>query len=1084
MSAELETFLERVCAWPESDEDPGYNNLHWIDKGKAKSFGAPGKPFRNIGDFLWMAKYLLAQNGKLDLYFCTTRQRSMKMSAKNKPLAVRKAENAICSKALWIDIDVKPDKPDTAYVTLAEAYRALLVFCQNAGLPDPNVIVESGGGIHAYWAFDKPVPIAEWQWLANALVNAIRQHGLKCDSGCTTDAARILRLPGTWNHKTDPPKRTNLRHNDPVDFSYGQLLQSLQPFSAAPSHSIPDGDAVRLPILPSMPTSAFAAGHPAAARVGATISVAPALGWDKPNLPPGFSMEGFGSVEPSDFAPIDIRRIIPQCAFLKEAIDTGGKAFDQTQWRYTTLMATAMEKGYALAHGMANGHPEYTRASTDEMWTRCQGDVLSNPKLAWVSCRSIERSGHAGNFTGCANCPLLAHGKTPLHIALQVQPPANTPAPGSGVAPMAGLAHPTAGVVTSPPDLMLPDKYVINQNGNICMMVNFARKGEDPDEHPVEMFLRPLSDPWVQDNPRGLRFLTEWGQGTATREVFLEGAEMMAQTKFKDMVAKFVTPNLPFAREHMENFYMGWLSKIEKMKGHVRAVTFGWMPDNGLPNNSFVFGGRQWKGDGSDAPAGYVETAFREVYEPTGSRDPWIKAAQQFVFDQHRADLECLLATAFAAPLMIFSGQPGGLVAVHGLSAAGKSTTTAIACAVWSHPKKTRETLSSTTNSVVHKMGKLGNLPVYWDEIATDHEQKQLLAVAQYINQGVEKGRMLDGHRLQERNSWATLLVSTSNLVLYDHIAKVQKTTEAGANRVFEYKVEKRPMHMAHIDIDMLNLELLHNYGVIGLEYAQHLAKVGGVALKERCTAANKRITGKVTDRAEERVWTAISATLLLGAELANEMGVTTFDLDMLLDFLCSTILHLREKVKAEAFEATTTTNIEENLTNFLRDHIDQTIMTDRVPFSAADSKMKMNLLRAPPHDKRKIVVQFVRDTNRLRISFGAFKDWLDARGNHGRSSVMEGFVTEYGMEILPKAKLGACTDFRQGQERIMELKIKPYSWLWLMIPGNVSPDGAEEEEPKIDPNRGTTYSSAAPEEVIINQQQFAQLAKTGELGA
>ena len=32
-----------------------------------------------------------------------------------------------------------------------------------------------------------------------ALKNAVLEHGLRCDEGCTADAARILRVPGTWN---------------------------------------------------------------------------------------------------------------------------------------------------------------------------------------------------------------------------------------------------------------------------------------------------------------------------------------------------------------------------------------------------------------------------------------------------------------------------------------------------------------------------------------------------------------------------------------------------------------------------------------------------------------------------------------------------------------------------------------------------------------------------------------------------------------------------------------------------------------------------------------------------------------------
>ena len=35
-------------------------------------------------------------------------------------------------------------------------------------------------------------------------------NNVKCDAGLTTDIARILRMPGTFNHKYDPPKPVEL----------------------------------------------------------------------------------------------------------------------------------------------------------------------------------------------------------------------------------------------------------------------------------------------------------------------------------------------------------------------------------------------------------------------------------------------------------------------------------------------------------------------------------------------------------------------------------------------------------------------------------------------------------------------------------------------------------------------------------------------------------------------------------------------------------------------------------------------------------------------------------------------------------
>ena len=37
--------------------------------------------------------------------------------------------------------------------------------------------------------------------MASALVKAAGAHGLKFDAQCTSDAMRLMRVPGTWNFK-------------------------------------------------------------------------------------------------------------------------------------------------------------------------------------------------------------------------------------------------------------------------------------------------------------------------------------------------------------------------------------------------------------------------------------------------------------------------------------------------------------------------------------------------------------------------------------------------------------------------------------------------------------------------------------------------------------------------------------------------------------------------------------------------------------------------------------------------------------------------------------------------------------------
>lgn len=80
------------------------------------------------------------------------------------------------------------------------AYR---VFCllEQAGLPTPNLIIDSGNGLQLKWLLDKPVPrqaLPRWNACQRALVDALSCFGSDPQA---KDASRILRVVQTTNSK-------------------------------------------------------------------------------------------------------------------------------------------------------------------------------------------------------------------------------------------------------------------------------------------------------------------------------------------------------------------------------------------------------------------------------------------------------------------------------------------------------------------------------------------------------------------------------------------------------------------------------------------------------------------------------------------------------------------------------------------------------------------------------------------------------------------------------------------------------------------------------------------------------------------
>ena len=178
-----------------------------------------------------MAQWAATQPARMkDIYFC--RRCRPRRCRQRKPggneRAARHADDALALKAIWIDIDVKPDKPEKAYVSKSEAVSALHQFIADACIPPPTAVVFSGGGVHAYWISDRPLTVAEWQPYAEGLKALAQQHGLKCDYGLTTDARASSACRA---HSTTRPTRrgqSSWRGLLPADYDFASCLGAHQ----------------------------------------------------------------------------------------------------------------------------------------------------------------------------------------------------------------------------------------------------------------------------------------------------------------------------------------------------------------------------------------------------------------------------------------------------------------------------------------------------------------------------------------------------------------------------------------------------------------------------------------------------------------------------------------------------------------------------------------------------------------------------------------------------------------------------------------------------------------------------------------
>jgi len=124
----------------------------------------------------------------------------------------RTAANAYGAGAFWMDFDCGEDKAANGkgYINPEAAIEAVNNFCEVEGLPKPTHIASSGGGIHAYWSLSYSIVREVWQEFARKLKAVTMDKGLLVDDTRTADIASVLRIPGTYNHKYNPPRLVSL----------------------------------------------------------------------------------------------------------------------------------------------------------------------------------------------------------------------------------------------------------------------------------------------------------------------------------------------------------------------------------------------------------------------------------------------------------------------------------------------------------------------------------------------------------------------------------------------------------------------------------------------------------------------------------------------------------------------------------------------------------------------------------------------------------------------------------------------------------------------------------------------------------
>lgn len=632
--------------------------------------------------------------------------------------------------------------------------------------------------------------------------------------------------------------------------------------------------------------------------------------------------------------------VVENCAVMKHTLETHGAEQSEPEWSATLQLLKHCEDGELYVHDVSSGHPGYSEADTLEKWQqKLEND--SGPTL----CETF----HGFHPEKCEACPFWKKIKTPLSVGSELDKGAKQ----TGIVIKTWRAR---------KDGMGMERLFKDEDGNRYWQTVLPYVFEDI-KHTESM----------SDGTGDLSFTFRIGQSDP-KKIVMPISKMGASNKLDEFLCTY---GCLLDRNALRQFweYMSmWMNQLRE-KRMVDQVTdhMGWVDHEG-EMKGFSVGSETYFFNGDVRTGVRVHREYQNIashYEPVGKLEVWQEVAQ-FLTEQNNPAFTAILASAFAAPLLRFSGEQGAILSlVSTESGVGKSSALKTAQAVWGSPTDGMQAINDTVNSVIRKLGFLKNLPIYWDEIRGQQALRHFCELAFQMTQGKEKSRLTQQAQAMEVRTWNTLIIAASNESIFDAVGRGAGASDAGVMRVYEMEATPMETEMSKAAVAHLFASLNDNYGHAGRIYGEWLTtNIDYVRAKMR--EVSEWLGEKFHQRTEERFWFATMTTLLCGAIFAEKAGLMTVDTKALTKHLYKCLQNLRQ----EGAEIMLGSSPRELLIAYLQQHQDRVLVTTEFPREKIRSDMtEVDVIQAPKGDR--LIAQVAKDENKVRVVGRDFRKWL-----------------------------------------------------------------------------------------------------------
>ena len=757
----------------------------------------------------------------------------------------READNVKQMRAFFMDLDcgvnLKTGKPKE-FPDQYAAIVALKTFVKANGLPRP-FLVSSGYGVHVYWPLTAPVDFMAWLPVAEKLKALAKAQGFKADETVTADAARVLRVPGTHNHKggtSKPVTFFGMAEPAPVEFfAFAALLET---------------------VAGSLPTSMPARRY-------------------SPAVTSNAMMDALIGKREASFKNIMQKTIAGKgCAQLAHCIENRAE-LSEPMWRAALSIAKHCTDMPKAVRAVSMGHPDY-----DEDAAMQKAGLIKGPYL----CARFEEY----NPGGCQGCPNWNKIKSPVVLGQQfteASPEDNTIVVDNPEKP------------NEPPRVYeipeYPTPYFRGKNGGVFIRV-IDDDGEITERiiwHHDLYVVRRLNDPEQGEIVEMRHHLPRDGVRSFVVPLYV----VTSKEEFRKVLA---TNGVIAINKEVDAIMSFTQSMVKNLQITTQADDahrqFGWLPDF----KGFVLGDKVIYEDRVEFNAPSAATrGMLEFFEPAGTLDGWRDAVNFYNrpgFELH----QFITCVGFGSVLMKFLPINAALLHIWSKdSGFGKTHAQYAALSVWGDPRKLLLQERDTHNSRMNRADVMHSLPVCMDEITNIKPQDASDMIYQ-ITGGQQRNRLAStGNTERYRGDpWNLLFISSANCSLIDKVAMAKAMPKAEAQRVLEIETSKLFNEKADKkQTDAFSTNIQTNYGHAGTLFVQYVM-ANLAETKLLLETLQRKIDVSADLGPENRFWSAAVATSLAAAVICKHLGLLDYDIPVLRDYIIKNILKANKTTSSD----------------------------------------------------------------------------------------------------------------------------------------------------------------------------------------